>query len=119
MYLASLTATELAPILAILTGMLTGFYALLKFVLKQAEKTSDADRAERKEFTKTLKDLTSSNERIAQSHEKAAREAEKRNGHLAELQIEARKDVLSAINHICKQEVKEQVVKHQTVNEKE
>lgn len=119
MYFASLTATELAPILVILGGMLTAFYAMLKFVLKEASKSSSADREERKGFEKALRDLTKSNERIAVSHEKAAKEAAERNGHLAELTIEARKDVLAAINHISKQEVKEQVVKHQTVNEKE
>lgn len=119
MYLASLAATELAPILTILAGMLAGSYALLKYALEQGSKTSDADREERKAFQQALKDLTKSNQRIADSHEKAAREAEKRNGHLAELQIEARKDVLDAIAHIAKQEVSEQVVNHQTIKNEE
>ena len=37
---ASLTLTELAPILGIMAGMLVGFYGLMKFVLNNATKTT-------------------------------------------------------------------------------
>lgn len=107
-YLASLTATELAPILTILAGMLLGFYKLMQYILEQHAKTQESDRNERIELSHAIN-------RMAKASEKAAEEAEKRNGHLAELTIEARADVLTAINHIRKQEVKEQVVQHQTI----
>lgn len=60
MYFASMTLAEFSPILTILAAMLVGFYGLLKFVLGQAEKDRDAERADRKEFGMPLTELTES-----------------------------------------------------------
>lgn len=111
-YFASLTLTELAPILTILAGMLLGFYGLLKFVLKQAEKDRDADREERKEFAEALKNVADANFRVAEATERSAREAEKRNGHLADISVENKKQILTAISGLT---INEQTVHHQTV----
>lgn len=129
MYFAALTLTELAPILTILAGMLVGFYGLLKFVLAQAEEDRNAERGDRKEFSKALKDLTDSNMAIATATETAAKEAADRNGHLAELQIENQKliinhheevekirlEFLNAVSSIDEQHVKRQVVDKEEV----
>lgn len=129
MYFAALTLTELAPILTILAGMLVGFYGLLKFILSQAEKDRNAERGDRKEFSKALKDLTDSNRAIATATETAAKEAAERNGHLAELQIENQKliinhheevekirlEFLSAVSNIDEQHVKRHVVDKEEV----
>lgn len=116
-YFASLTLTELTPILTILAGMLLGFYALLKFVLGQAEKDREADRKERKEFAAALKDVADANFRVAEATENAAKEAKERNGHLAELSLQSQ-EMLKNIgdrNYRAITEVQEQHVQHQTV----
>lgn len=120
MYFASTTLPELAVVLTtVFTGfgaMLVGFYKYASSREKDFEKSRNiAAQA----YEKSNEKLGHALDRVATASERAAVEAEKRNGHLAELTIEARKDVLAAINHISKQEVREQVVKHQTVNEKE
>lgn len=52
--------------------------------------------------TKALKALTDSNEKIASATNKAAQEAEKRNGHLAELAIENHKSSMKALKQLNK-----------------
>ena len=84
MYIASITLPELAPILTIFVGMLAGFYALVKFILSQAEKTALADRDERKEMSIAFN-------RVAEATEKSAREAKDRNGHLGDQNIQIAK----------------------------
>jgi hypothetical protein len=117
---ADLTLTELAPILSIYIGMLVGFYGLVKFLIKNATRDRENDRTERKEFVKAIKNLTASGDRQAQATEKAATEAEKRNGHLAELTIQSKNDTLKAIAEIkLHQKVKEQSVEHQTIKNRE
>jgi argininosuccinate lyase len=131
-YLAALTLPEFGGFLTILGGILVGFYGLLKYVLNQAEKTSAADREERQLFVKAIDNLTSmtgknveAHKRVADAVVKQADEAEKRNGHLAELQLQsqqifksvtsnAKTEIITAV-----QNVKEQNVEHQTVKSKE
>jgi hypothetical protein len=92
--------------------MLTAFYALIRFILKQAEKDRDADRDERKALVAAIQDMADSNRAIAEEQRKGNQEAERRNGHLAEITIQSRDQVLGAIGYI-----KEQHVEHQTVIE--
>lgn len=121
---AQISPGELGSILALFVGMLTGFYALVKYMLKQQEnvlvnaaKIQELDRKERNELTKAFN-------RVAEATETAAREAKERNGHLAELTIESKKATLDAIACIkVKQNVKEQhvdnqVVEHEQLKEK-
>ena len=113
MNFASLTLTELAPIIVILAGMLTGFYALLKFVLENASKATEKDREERKELSVAVN-------RMATATEKSAKEAEQRNGHLAEISIQNKGAILEAINNLSlNQKIIEQEVEHQTVKSKD
>lgn len=113
MYFASISLTELAPIIVILAGMLTGFYALLKFVLENASKATENDREERKELSVAVN-------RMAAATEKSAKEAEQRNGHLAEISITNKDAILEAINNLnINQKVIEQEVQHQTVKSKD
>ena len=109
---AAISPAELVPIFGVLAAMLTAFYALIRFILKQAEKDRDADRDERKELVSAIKDMADSNRAIADEQRKGNQEAEKRNGHLAEITIQSRDQVLGAIGYI-----KEQKVEHQTVLE--
>lgn len=143
-YFAALTLPELAPIFGILAGMLIGFYALLKFVLGQAEKTAEADRAERKELAKAIKDMAdpeiNGNKRIADGIVKQAEESAQRNGHLGTLIIKqgeqtakltdmAVEKVIKGVQNVTTQNVikqnvksstvKDETIEHETVNKKE
>lgn len=50
-----------------------------------------------------LNALTRSNERVAKATEQSAQEAKERNGHLAELAIENKKEMLEAFNKVLKE----------------
>lgn len=131
-YFAALTLPELAPILGILAGMLIGFYALLKFVLAQAEKTAEADREERKELAKAIKDMAdpekNGNKAIADGIVRQADESAQRNGHLGTLILEQGKqskaiaegavaEVIKGVQNIQTQNVIKQNVKNSTVKD--
>lgn len=84
MIFAAITLLELAPIFTIFVGMLAGFYALVKFLLGQSEKTGNADREERQQLGKAIADMAISNREIAEQTKKGNKEAKERNGHLGE-----------------------------------
>ena len=92
-YFASLTTAELAPIMVILAGMLTGFYGLLKYILKQAEKNRESDRKERLELAQAIERMAKASEigheRVATAVERQADESKERNGHLAEMELQS------------------------------
>lgn len=116
---ASLTYAELAPIFVILAGMLVGFYKLLEFVLNKAEKTANADREERKALAEAIGLMADGMQAVATSNTRIADESEKRNGHLAEISVENKDQILTAVAGIGTiietQIVKKQTVKEQTV----
>ena len=125
-YLADISLTELTPIFAIFTGMLLGFYGITKFILIQANSDRKDDRAERQKLVAAINDMALSNRDIAVSVDKQARateaaaeEAEKRNGHLAEISTQGRDTILTAINTIGEQHVKHQVVDSQEIKKEE
>jgi hypothetical protein len=128
MRFAAITLPELTPILTIFVGMLVGFYGLLKFVLKQGENTAEADRIERKQLSHAISSMANNMgkvatnmEQVAASNQKIAEESEKRNGHIVELSIENKNQILDRIDGIIinKQTVHNQVVEHEQVMNKE
>lgn len=121
MNLASITLPELAPILTIFVGMLGGFYVLVKFILTLSEKTAEADRKERQELSKAIANMAKGMENVAISNERIANESEKRNGHLAEISVQNKDQILDAIKGLTieKQTVHKQVVEHEQVLSKE
>jgi hypothetical protein len=101
------------PILTVLAGMLAGFYAIIKFILSNASNTTSEDRKERQKLIETF-------DRVAEATERQAKEAEQRNGHLAEISIQNKDAILKAIDGLkLNQQVTEQTVEHQVVREKE
>jgi hypothetical protein len=112
--LAQISPTEFGSIITVIGGMLLGFYALVKFILTSHEKVQEKDRLERLALAKAV-------ERMATATETTAREAEQRNGHLAELIIESKQGTLEAIHcikvnqNVEEQQIGEQVIKHQTI----
>lgn len=123
---AQISPTELTSILALFIGMLTGFYALVRYMLNQQEKQQYTaremqalDREERMELTKAFN-------RVADATENAAKEAKQRNGHLAEMELQSQQMFQTladrnyqAITNITEQHVVNQVVEHETVTNKE
>lgn len=143
-YFASLTLTELSPILGILAGMLVSFYALLKYVLGQAEKTASADREERKVLAEAIKSMAdpeiNGNKAIADGIVRQADESAERNGHLGELILKqgeqsakltemAITKVIEGVQNVTTQNVikqnvktstvKDETIEHETVKNKE
>lgn len=119
-YFASTTLPELGIVLGtVFTGfgaMLVGFYKYANARERDFEKSRNIAAAA---YEKSNEKLGHALDRVATATEKSADEAAERNGHLAELQIESRKDVLNAINQINHQQVTEQIVDTQIVNNKE
>ena len=113
---AQISPGELGAIFAILAGMLAGFYALLKFVLKQHQAIVDKDRDERIALAAAIKDMAdpekNGNERVATALERQADESKERNGHLADISVENKNQILTAINGLT---INKQTVHHQTV----
>lgn len=99
--------------------MLVGFYKLLEFVLNKAEKTANADREERKALAEAIGLMADGMQAVATSNTRIADESEKRNGHLAEISVENKDQILTAVAGIGTiietQIVKKQTVKEQTV----
>ena len=106
---------EFIPLISIFVGMLTGFYALVKYLLKQQAETNKLDREERIALTEAFT-------RVAEATENAAREAKERNGHLAEMELQSQqlfKELADrncdAITNISEQHVQRQVVENEFV----
>jgi hypothetical protein len=116
MYFAETTLPELAGVLTVIAGMLLGFYGIIKFILNQAIADRHDDRKERIQLVESLKDVATSNQAIANETKKAAQEAKKRNGHLADLVVESKKQLLLAINEVPEQHVTHQTVDHAIIN---
>jgi len=118
-HFADISLPELSSVLGIFIGMLTGFYALVRFMLSQSATASDADRTERQELSKAIDGMADGMRKVAESNKRIADESEKRNGHLAEITVQSRDQVLSAIGNIKEQHVETQVVNNETVLNKE
>lgn len=112
---AALTLVELSGVLGIFAGMLVAFYALVKYLIKNATDTQKEDRKERQDI---LKDLTNAMSRMAQASERAAQEAEQRNGHLAEISNQNRDIIIQAVTNIKEQHVDKQTVNREFVSKK-
>lgn len=100
---------SIAAIGAVAVAVLTPFFGFMRWIVVK--------------FIDALNKNTKAMNSVAAATTKSAREAEKRNGHLADLAIENKranadqnKAILLAIGNLPTQHVKEQVVDNQTVN---
>jgi len=118
---AAISPAEFGTIITILGGMLVGFYALIKFILSQSEKMQEADRKERQELSKAISNMADGMQAVAVSNDRIANESEKRNGHLAEISMSNKEQIIEAIHGLTidKQTVHNQIVEHETVQHKE
>ena len=133
-YLAATDLTELSVLLGAIFGafgaILVGFY---KYANAREKDFAESRDNQTKAFeavidklgehlesnTQAVEGLRGETRSMRKVHEQGYKEAEQRNGHLAELTIQARDDVVKVINKIDKQQVKEQTIEHQHVKNKE
>jgi len=121
---ASSTLPELGVVLGTVFGgfgvMLVGFYKYASAREKDFEKSRQISSMA---YEKSNQKLGIALDRVASATERSAREAAERNGHLAELQIEARKDIIvgltNVIHAVKQQKVERQNVEHQHIESKE
>ena len=101
---------DITVVLGAFGGMLAGFYAIARVMLKQAAKDRDAERAERdadrqerKELAKAIQDMAGASGRVADATVKAAVEAETRNGHIAEMVLAGNKVCVKILDKVNKE----------------
>jgi hypothetical protein len=99
----------------IIGAMVTGFLAISTLMLKQTAKEREADRSERKELVRAIRDMAKSSEKVAKATERSANEAKQRNGHLAELMINNTSEIVGAVSAHHDQTVDVQNVNKQIV----
>lgn len=95
---------------AIAAITLTGAVAAGFFKLVHDQNKTHARLA--KAIDKMADPKTNGNERIAKATELAAMQSEKRNGHLGELIVDSKNQILTSIQHVDKQEVENQTIKN-------
>jgi len=100
-------------------GPTAGAVAVVLLFLKFISDQSKAQAGRDEMFSASLNHNTSAMKAVARATTKAAEEAEKRNGHLAELAIENKEATLKAISlvqgNVKSQHVDTQVVDRQTI----
>lgn len=95
-------------------GIVTVVLLFLKYVTGKDKGQMRRDDV----FARALDELTKSNNKIALYTKRGNEEAAQRNGHLAELTIQSKKDTIKAVNTIKIQHIKAQVVDRQLIKEK-
>lgn len=121
-FFASTTLPELGVVLGtVFTGfgaMLVGFYKYASARERDFEQSRNMAAAA---YDKSNEKLGKALDRLTAASERSADEAAERNGHLAELQIEARKDIIEGLRHVVslvkEQKVKTQNVEHQHIEQ--
>lgn len=117
---------DIILVLGAFGGMLGGFFAISKIMLNSATQEREADRKERIELSKAIASMAANMGQVAEnmkevanSNQKIADESEKRNGHIVELSIENKNQVLDRIDGVIinKQTVHRQVIEEQVTKE--
>ena len=96
--LASL-GTLLGIVFAAFAALMAGFYA---FANRQMKDSREERRDERIEFSKALQDMANASREVATATVQGNKEAQERNGHLAELVAKTNGETITAINVIPK-----------------
>lgn len=98
-------SSDLGIIIASFGAMLAGFFAIMRYILKQSANDRTDDRKERQDLANAIKRMADSTDKVAQATVKGSNEAKERNGHLGEQNIQlaamltAQTDQLSEIAH--------------------
>lgn len=104
-------------VLALFGTIVGGLFKLFA----DANKTQILHADAQMQVASALDKVASTNKEIADATRKGADEAEARNGHLAEIVAESKAQVINRIDGLVinRQTVKNQVVEHEIVNNKE
>lgn len=103
-------------LLGIFGSITAGFFKLINDQNKASQKQNEAMQRQNEVHAKIaegLTGLTKASERGAKATERAALEAEKRNGHLAEITVQQADRIMTSLEHITEQRVDKQVVNKQ------
>jgi len=126
--------TELAALLAAVFGafgvILVGFYKYAEARERDFEKSRQVQTDSFNKALENLGQMIELDSRVGQElvkesketrklHAKGYAEAEARNGHLAEITVQSRDQVIDAIQKVKRQNVKEQTVEHQHVEKQD
>ena len=97
-------SSDLVIVIGSFAAMLAGFFAILRYTLKQGSDDRCNDRKERQNLTEAIKNMAQSTDKVAVATVKGNDEARQRNGHLGEQNIKlaemltAQTSQLSSIN---------------------
>lgn len=83
-----MNSADLVLTLGAFGGMLAGFFAISKTMLTSSVREREADRKERIILAHAIEKMAESSDKVAQATVKSALEAELRNGHLGEQNVE-------------------------------
>lgn len=110
------TAVFLA-VLGLFGTIVGGLFKLFSDADKTQQRHAEAQLA----VAKALNAVAETNKEIADATRKGAEEAEARNGHLAEITVESKKQVIDRIDGLViqQQTVHNQIVENETVKHKE
>ena len=118
------TGTDTVQVIGAFVVVVGGFLTVAKIMLAGATKEREADRNERLKLSDAIERMAQgsvkvadTNKEIAQAVTKQAQESAERNGHIIELIIESRDNIVDSVQHIKKQHVTKQEVDQSIVKE--
>ena len=127
-YFADIQSSDIAVMVGAIVTIVGSFLAVAKLMINQAEKEAKANREERARFALAvdkmangMEKVADTNKDIAEATKRGADEAKERNGHLAEISMQNKEQIIDAVHGIVidKQTVHTQFVENEKVNHKE
>lgn len=104
--------------------IILAFLGVAKIMLSGSSKEREADRTERLRLADAIKEMANGNVMIADTNKeiavavtRQADESAERNGHIAKLIIDSKKEIIKSTTHIGKQEIDNSVVNKQVIKE--
>lgn len=127
-YFADITSSDITVMIGAIVTIVGSFLAVAKIMINQAQKEATANRDERARFAVAVEKMANgmdkvaeTNKEIAQATKRGADEAKARNGHLAEISMQNKDQIIEAVHGLVidKQTVHNQFVENEQVNHKE
>jgi len=125
---ADITSSDITVMIGAIVTIVGSFLAVAKIMISQSQKESNANREERARFAQAVEKMANGMEKVADTNKdiaiatkRGADEAKARNGHLAEISMQNKDQIIDAVHGLVidKQTVHNQVVEHEHVNSKE
>ena len=125
---AEVASSDIAVMVGAIVTIVGSFLAVAKLMISQAQKEANANREERARFAVAVDKMANGMEKVAETNrdialatKRGADEAKARNGHLAEISMQNKEQIIEAVHGLVidKQTVHNQFVEHEQVNNKE